>query len=104
MRFVGAGFDVLPRALGGIGAVDLFHHTQYRRVPVRGAREVATLHDLCFLDDDRYVEVQGTAEGVAFPRDQLNAMLDIADVGIAELLRLQREAIGDGLDEILPQR
>ena len=35
------------------------------------------------------VEVQGTAEGHAFRRDELNAMLDLAEVGIDALLREQ---------------
>ncbi len=39
------------------------------------------------------VEVQGTAEGAAFSRDQLNALLDLAQSGIAQLVRLQREAL-----------
>ena len=45
------------------------------------------------LEDGRIVEVQGTAEGVAFSRDELDAMLDLAESGIRELLRLQRLAI-----------
>jgi ribonuclease PH len=39
-----------------------------------------------------FIEVQGTAEGVAFTRDQLNSLLALAESGISELLRLQREA------------
>ena len=38
------------------------------------------------------VEVQGTAEHGAFSRAQLDAMLDLADRGIGELQRIQREA------------
>jgi ribonuclease PH len=38
------------------------------------------------------VEVQGTAEGVPFSRDELDRMLDIAAVGIGELVDLQRQA------------
>lgn len=39
----------------------------------------------------RFVEVQGTAEGVAFSRDELNAMLGLAEKGINELIELQRQ-------------
>jgi ribonuclease PH len=42
----------------------------------------------------RLVEVQGTAEGATFDRDQLNRMLDLATAGNAELARLQRKALG----------
>jgi len=39
----------------------------------------------------RFVEVQGTAEGVAFSRPELDAMLGLAETGIAELVELQRQ-------------
>ena len=40
------------------------------------------------------VEVQGTAEGTPFSRDELDRMLDLAAGGIARLTELQREALG----------
>ncbi len=40
------------------------------------------------------VEVQGTAEREAFSRDQLNAMLDLAQSGIAQLVLMQQQALG----------
>lgn len=42
----------------------------------------------------KFVEVQGTAEGVPFDRDELNVLLDLALLGTAELHRLQIEALG----------
>ena len=41
----------------------------------------------------RFVEVQGTAEGLAFTRDELDALLKLAEQGIA---RDRRRAAGDG--------
>jgi ribonuclease PH len=41
-----------------------------------------------------FVELQGTAEGVAFSRQEMNALLDLAEQGIAELLAAQRSALG----------
>jgi len=41
------------------------------------------------------VEVQGTAEGQAFRRSELDALLDLAQKGIAELLEAQRNALSD---------
>jgi ribonuclease PH len=41
-----------------------------------------------------FVEVQGTAEGVPFRRDELDAMLDLALVGCARLSEFQHEALG----------
>ena len=40
-----------------------------------------------------FIEVQGTAEGHAFRRDELNQLLDLASGGIAALLKAQREAL-----------
>jgi ribonuclease PH len=40
------------------------------------------------------VEVQGTAEGAPFARAELDAMLDLSAAGIAELTKVQREALG----------
>ncbi|MFD0688371.1 ribonuclease PH [Actinomadura fibrosa] len=43
--------------------------------------------------DGRFVEVQGTAEGTPFDRAELDALLDLAAGGCAELTRLQAEAL-----------
>jgi ribonuclease PH len=40
-----------------------------------------------------FVEVQGTAEGHAFRRDELDGMLELAGAGIQQLLAAQREAL-----------
>jgi ribonuclease PH len=40
-----------------------------------------------------FVEVQGTAEGAVFDRATLDALLDLAVAGCAELTRVQREAL-----------
>ena len=40
------------------------------------------------------VEVQGTAEGTPFSRDELTALLDLADTSIKRLVDMQRMAIG----------
>ena len=40
-----------------------------------------------------FVEVQGTAEGAAFTRAQMDALVGLASDGIAELVRQQRAAI-----------
>ncbi|HWL11181.1 MAG TPA: ribonuclease PH [Planctomicrobium sp.] len=42
-----------------------------------------------------FVEVQGTAEGVPFPRELLNSQLDLAFAGIEKLTQLQKETLGD---------
>jgi ribonuclease PH len=41
----------------------------------------------------KYIEVQGTAEGAAFSRPELDGMLELADLGIDRIFELQREMI-----------
>ena len=40
-----------------------------------------------------FIEVQGTAEGHAFRREELDRLLDLATAGIQQLLKAQREAL-----------
>jgi ribonuclease PH len=47
--------------------------------------------------DGRFVEVQGTAEGVPFDRAELDALLDLAVSGCAELTGLQAKALAESL-------
>lgn len=49
--------------------------------------------NLAALEDGRVVEVQGTAEGAPFDREELDALIDLAAEGIRQLTRLQRQAI-----------
>jgi ribonuclease PH len=43
-----------------------------------------------------FIEVQGTAEGHAFRREELDRLLDLAAAGIGRLCTLQLEALGGG--------
>ncbi|MDT8403538.1 ribonuclease PH [Sulfuriflexus sp.] len=43
-----------------------------------------------------FIEVQGTAEGVAFKRAELDGMLDLAADGIQQLIEAQRTALAAG--------
>ena len=66
--------------------------------------------DLCYSEDStaavdmnivmtgkgRLVEVQGTAEGHPFTRDQMNRLVDLAESGIQRLLQFQKEALDAG--------
>ena len=41
-----------------------------------------------------FVEVQGTAEGAPFSRDEMDTLLEIAQTGIAQLVAAQKQALG----------
>jgi ribonuclease PH len=73
-----------------------------------GIVDAAALLDLCYEEDaraevdfnvvmtggGRLVEVQGTAEGEPFSREQLDALVDLAEAGIRQLVEIQRQALG----------
>lgn len=46
-------------------------------------------------DGGAFIELQGTAEGHAFRRDELDRMLELAEKGIRELMVFQEEALSD---------
>lgn len=72
-----------------------------------GIVQGATLLDLDYTEDaacdtdmnvvmtgaGRFVEVQGTAEGAAFSRQEMNALLELAEKGISALISIQRESL-----------
>jgi ribonuclease PH len=45
--------------------------------------------------DGRFVEVQGTAEGLAFTRKDLDSLLALAEEGIVEIIGAQREMVAE---------
>lgn len=50
--------------------------------------------------DGRVVEIQGTAEGRSFARDELDRLIDLALAGIGRLGEAQRAALADRLAEV----
>ena len=68
-----------------------------------------TLLDLCYAEDSkaavdmnvimtgrqRLIEVQGTGEERPFSRELLDEMLDLAELGIGQLIKLQQQVLAD---------
>jgi ribonuclease PH len=95
-RLLAAGALAESPILGAVAAVSV------------GIVEGTPLLDLEYVEDvacdtdmnvvmtgaGHYVEVQGTAEGVAFTRAEMDELLRLAEQGIAQLVALQREALG----------
>jgi len=50
--------------------------------------------NVVMTEHGHFVEVQGTAEGEAFDRMTMNALLNLAHDGIADLIALQKEVLG----------
>ncbi|MDR9413261.1 MAG: ribonuclease PH [Spiribacter sp.] len=60
--------------------------------------EAETDMNVVMNDAGHFIEVQGTAEGHAFRRAELDAMLDLASSGIDTLVNEQRTALAQALD------
>ncbi|GAB00116.1 ribonuclease PH [Acinetobacter sp. NBRC 100985] len=73
-----------------------------------GMYQDEVLLDLCYEEDSNcqtdlnvvmtqageFIEIQGTAEEKPFTRQQCNAMLELAEKGILELIQKQQQALG----------
>ncbi|MEL7022470.1 MAG: ribonuclease PH [Pseudomonadota bacterium] len=80
---------------GAVGAVSV---GIYRGLPVLDLdypedSEAETDMNVVMNDAGAFIEVQGTAEGHAFRREELDALLDLAAAGIQDLIAAQREAL-----------
>jgi ribonuclease PH len=100
--------DALSRLVeqGAIGAHPL---TAFCAAVSVGIVEGVPMADLAYSEDsradvdmnvvmtseNRFVEVQGTAEGVAFSRGELDELLTLAELGIAEIAELQRTMVAE---------
>jgi ribonuclease PH len=51
--------------------------------------------NVVMTSEGRFVEVQGTAEGPAFSRSELDELLTLAEVGITEIVELQRTMVAE---------
>ena len=66
-----------------------------QRIFYEGRMRLFGLTDTQFgLSAHTVTELQGTAEGDAFDRTTMNQLVDLADAGIRELIRLQKQALG----------
>ena len=95
-KLVASGAAQAPALRGPVAAVSV------------GVVRGEPLLDLCYEEDSaaevdmnvvmnaegRYIEAQGTAERNPFDRAMLDRLLDLANMGIGQLLAAQREALG----------
>lgn len=84
-----------PPILGAVAAVSV---GIYRGVPVldldyREDSDCDTDMNVVMNDGGGFIELQGTAEGHAFRRDELDALLALAEHGMTELFAAQRAAL-----------
>jgi ribonuclease PH len=84
-----------PVVLGAVAAVSV---GVYRGTPVLDLdyaedSDCDTDMNVVMNEGGGFIEIQGTAEGHAFRRDELDALLGLAEHGIAALLAAQRAAL-----------
>ena len=82
-----------------IGAVSAVSVGIFRGVPVLDLdypedSDCDTDMNVVMNDGGAFIELQGTAEGHAFRRDELDALLALAEKGCGELFAAQRAALG----------
>ncbi len=91
-------------ANGTLSEDPMLHHIAsvsvgiYQGVPVLDldyAEDSKAETDMNVVMDEtgRFIEIQGTAEGAPFDRQQMQAMLDLADEGIRQIIAVQRAAL-----------
>ncbi|MEY3719576.1 MAG: ribonuclease [Pseudomonadota bacterium] len=102
-----AAYDAFSKlvAAGALPAIPLRHFVAaisvgvYQGTPVLDLDYVEdsgcdTDMNVVMNDAGHFIELQGTAEGDAFDRATMNQLVDLADAGIRELIRLQKQALG----------
>ena len=102
-----AAYDAFARLVvsGAIAAVPVRHFVAavsvgvYRGMPLLDLDYVEdsgcdTDMNVVMTEAGQFIEVQGTAEGCAFDRATMDSLLDLAQGGIAELVRMQQRALG----------
>lgn len=100
--------DALSRIVqeGGLRAVPLTAHCAAISVGIVDGTPVLDLPyaedstaevdmNVVMTSEGRYVEVQGTAEGLAFTRSELDELLALAEGGISEIFGLMDEFVGE---------
>jgi ribonuclease PH len=121
------GFIALVDAIASLGATPSSREAQPSPSPVfrtsvaavsLGFVDGTLLLDLDYSEDSRaqvdcnvvmtgageFVEVQGTAEGRTFTREQLDRLLALAARGVGQLTALQREALGSAWPHLMHEQ
>ena len=108
---ISGAFVALSQALGKLQANGVFEQNPvfgnvasvsvgiYNGVPVLDldySEDASAETDMNVVMDDRgrFVEIQGTAEGVPFTGDEMAAMLQLARTGIQDIINAQNAVLG----------
>ena len=56
--------------------------------------------NIVMTEEGQFVEIQGTGEERPFSRDEMNTLLELGEKGIRELIKEQKNALGEGCKRI----
>jgi len=76
-------------------SVGIFGHTPVLDLDYAEDSAAETDMNVVMNDGGAFIELQGTAEGHAFHRNELDAMLGLAQAGIEQLMTVQRQSMDD---------
>lgn len=96
LRWMDAQRLLKKNALLGLVAgisVGIVRHTVLLDLCYEEDKEAEVDMNVIMTDKGRFVEVQGTAEGEPFDRADLLKLLDLARLGVAHLIKLQKEVL-----------
>ena len=86
--------DTLVRQVAAV-SVGILNGKAYLDLDYQMDQNADVDFNVVMTDGGQFVEAQGTAEGEPFSKGAFNAMLLLAEMGIEELLRLQKEALAE---------
>jgi ribonuclease PH len=78
-------------------SVGIFSGTPVLDLDYAEDSQAETDMNIVMNDAGRFIEVQGTAEGHAFTRDEFDALMDLAARGVADIVDAQRKALAAAL-------
>jgi len=84
--------DPLHHQIGSV-SVGIYKGTPVLDLDYAEDSNAETDMNVVMNNGNSFIEVQGTAEGHAYSRDELNAMLELAEKGIKELFEAQTAAL-----------
>ncbi|NCF63392.1 MAG: ribonuclease PH [Gammaproteobacteria bacterium] len=76
-------------------SVGIFNNTPVLDLDYPEDSTAETDMNVVMNDGGAFIELQGTAEGHAFRRDELDEMLRLAEQGIRRLMKFQEDALGE---------
>ena len=94
-RLVKPGRTVLTDSVSAV-SVGIIDGVPMLDLPYEEDVRAETDMNVVMTGEGSYVEIQGTAEGAAFNRAELDALLALAEKGCADLTRMQRKALAGG--------